>query len=146
MAELAALSLAGNIVQFVDFGIRLFRDLNELYKSPEGAKAEHLELEAVTTDLKCLAQNLQQTVGPSTQDDIALGKLAAGCEKLACELLGVLDKLKVKKEQNQKLASFQQVLILVLKEKDVRALEKRLEKYREQLSKRLIYFLRFVSA
>ena len=77
---------------------------------------------------------------------IALGKLAAGCEKLACELLGVLDKLKVKKEQNQKLASFQQVLILVLKEKDVRALEKRLEKYREQLSKRLIYFLRFVSA
>jgi hypothetical protein len=102
-------TVAGNIVQLVDFGIRLFRDLNELHKSPEGAKAEHLELETVTTDLKCLAQNLQQTVAPATQDDIALGKLAAGCEKLACELLGVLDKLKVKKEQNQKLASFQQV-------------------------------------
>jgi hypothetical protein len=39
MAELAALGLAGNIVQFVDFGIRLFRDLKELYKSPEGGKA-----------------------------------------------------------------------------------------------------------
>jgi hypothetical protein len=145
MAELAVLGLAGNIVQFVDFGIRLFRELKELYKSAEGAKAEHLALEAKTTDLKYLAQKLQQTVGPATQDDIALGKLAAGCEKLACELLGVLDKLKVKKEQTQKLASFQQVLIFVLKEKHVRALENRLEKYREQLANRLIYILRFVS-
>jgi hypothetical protein len=145
MAELAALGLAGNIVQFVDFGIKLFRHGKELYKSAEGGKAEHLELEAVTTDLKRLAQQLQQTVGPATQDDIALGKLAAGCEKLACELLEVLEKLKVKKEQNRKWESFQQALSLVLKEKDIRALEKRLEKYREQLGKRLIYILRFVS-
>jgi hypothetical protein len=123
-----------------------FSATSRSFTSPQKeARQEHLELEAVTTDLKCLAQKLQQTVGPATQDDIALGKLAAGCEKLACELLGVLDKLKVKKEQNKKLASLQQVLIFVLKEKDIQALEKRLEKYREQLAKRLIYFLRFVS-
>ncbi len=51
MAELAAIGLAGDIVQFIDFGIKLSRDFKEPYQSAEGRKARHLELEDVTIDL-----------------------------------------------------------------------------------------------
>jgi hypothetical protein len=144
MAELAALGLASNVVQFVDFGIKLFRDGKELYESAQGSIAEQRELQAVTADLRDIVQKLHPTVHPATQDDAALARLAADCEKLATELLGVLDKLKVKEGQNRKWVSFKQALALVLKEKEIRGLEQRLERYRDQLSKRLLYILRFV--
>jgi hypothetical protein len=144
MAELAAIGLAGNIVQFVDFGIKLSRDFRELYQSAEGGKAKHLELEDVTTDLESLCQKLQNTAIPATQDDGELRNLARGCAKLARELLAMLEKVKVNKERNPRLATFRQASKNIWKEKDICDLEERLGRYREQLNQRLVYILRYV--
>lgn len=141
MAELAAIGLAGNIVQFVDFGFKLSRDFKEIYQSAEGGKAKHLELEDVTTDLECLCQKLQNTTIPATQDSGELRDLARACAKLARELLAMLEKVKVNKERNPRLATFKQALKNIWKDKDISALEERLGRYREQLNQRLVYIL-----
>jgi hypothetical protein len=115
MAGLAALGLASNVVQFVDFGLKLFSEAHELYKSTQGSRNEDLELESITLDLKRLAQNLHSTAKPSpghsrprklSEDEATLQKLAIGCEELANELLKLLDDLKVKGPQNRKWKSF----------------------------------------
>jgi hypothetical protein len=144
MAELAAIGLAGNLVQFVDFGFKLSRDFKDLYQSAEGGKAKHLELEDVTIDLESLCQKLQESTSPAPQDDEELRDLARGCAKLARELLAMLEKVKVNKERNPKLATFKQALKNIWKDKDISDLEQRLGRYREQLNQRLIYILRCV--
>lgn len=142
MAELAAVSLASNIVGFIDFGLKLFREGKELYDSAEGASAKQLELDTVTSDLKTLMEELQPT-SHVTKDDAAIAKLALHCKNLANELLVVLARLKVKDGKNRKWGSFKQALKGVLKENDIRGLEIRIERYQKQLGQRLLYTLRY---
>jgi len=147
MAELAAIGLAGNIIQFVDFSIKLFRDGREIYRSAQGSKPEELELETVTEDFKSLSNQLHsslQSTQPLKLDDSKLQKLAAECEKLANELLGILGNLKINDQHNRKWESFKQALKRVLKEKEIRGLERRLDRLREDISSRLQYMLRYV--
>ena len=66
MDPLAALSLAGNIIQFVDFGGRLLGGAGEIYRSADGSLKVHDELELVATDLReqvagCGVQCLEMT-------------------------------------------------------------------------------------
>jgi hypothetical protein len=42
---LVALSLAGNIVQFIDFGIKATKTVRELYKSVDGTFQRFSEIE-----------------------------------------------------------------------------------------------------
>jgi hypothetical protein len=49
---LTALSLAGNIVQFVDFSTKLLAKGHELYKSADGTSVGYSELEAIAKDLQ----------------------------------------------------------------------------------------------
>jgi hypothetical protein len=153
MAELAALGLASNIVQFVDFGIKLFSEAREIYESAQDGRAEDLELETVTVDLKGFAQSLHASGKPSpgnpqpkklAADEIALQKLAISCEKLANELLKLLDDLKVKGQGNRKWKSFKQALNHVRREEKVNKLEERLEKFQRQITTHLVGILRFV--
>ena len=47
MDPVAALGLAGNIVQFVGFSCRVLQDTKSLYKSTTGASAENDVLEVI---------------------------------------------------------------------------------------------------
>jgi hypothetical protein len=150
MAELAALGLASNIVQFVDFGIKLFSEARDLCESAQESRTEDLELESVTLDLKKFAQSLHPTAQPGpapkslSADDIALQKLAISCEKLASELLKLLDDLKVKGQHNRRWKSFRQALRHVRKEEKINKLEERLERFQKQITTHLVGILRFV--
>ena len=44
---LAALALAGNLIQFVDFGRKLFSKSRELYRSSQDLSSENAELEKI---------------------------------------------------------------------------------------------------
>lgn len=153
MAELAALGLASNIVQFVDFGIKLFSEARDIYESAQDGREEDLELETVTVDLKGFARSLHTRGKPSpgnsrpkklSADELALQKLAISCEKLANELLKLLDDLKVKGQQNRKWKSFKAALRHVRKEDKINKLEERLEKFQRQITTHLVGILRFV--
>jgi hypothetical protein len=54
MDPLTALSVAGSVVQFADFGMKLFAEGRELYKSTRGILTANDELELVTVDFQAL--------------------------------------------------------------------------------------------
>ena len=130
LESLAALSLAGNIVQFVDFGCRLFSKSRELYGSSDGILAENVELEDIANSLTALSKGLK--VGSSqTQkesiDYITLRSLAKDCESIATALLEALRELKVKDPQ-KKLQCFRTALKRIWRSERIENVSKRLER------------------
>ena len=65
MEALSAVSLASNIVQFLEFGLRVLSKGNKIYRSVDGALEENLDLEVVTYDLVVIQTKLKCTPIPS---------------------------------------------------------------------------------
>jgi hypothetical protein len=59
MDPLSALSLAGTVVQFVEFGGKLLKEGRELYRSTTGSLTVNDELELVVVDLQALVAKLK---------------------------------------------------------------------------------------
>jgi hypothetical protein len=63
---LSALSIAGNIVQFIDFGSKLLNSSREVYHSAEGLSSNHQHLEQITQSLIDLNTKLSQNPATPT--------------------------------------------------------------------------------
>lgn len=152
MDPLTALSLAGTIVQFVDFGSKLLRDARGLYRSSSGALTANEELELVTADLRALIVKLRQSEtdydipGPLAKDkhddQLSFDKLCAGALSTAQELLGRLEELKVKGIRGSKWDAFQKAVKGLWTRKEVIELVERLERYKGALNSRILLSLR----
>ncbi|KAK8041692.1 hypothetical protein PG993_006215 [Apiospora rasikravindrae] len=108
MDALGALSVAGTIITFVDFGGKLLSNTRKIYKSKDGALSSIVDTEVVTSDLLILLQGLRRKLPenrppPKQQyslcggddDDEALDKICVRCVALAEELTVRLNKLKL---------------------------------------------------
>ena len=130
LESLAALSLAGNIVQFVDFGCRLFSKSRELYKSSDGVLAENAELENIANSLTALSKGLRvessQAEREST-DYTNLKALAKDCGNIATELLEALRELKVK-DPHKKLECFRTALKRIWRSEKIEKISERLDR------------------
>ena len=85
LESIAALNLAGNIIQFIDFGCRLFSKSRELYKSSDGVLAEDVELEIIANSLKTLSKGLTDGSPQAhllTADHANLVLLAESCKSV----------------------------------------------------------------
>jgi hypothetical protein len=150
MDPLTALSLAGNIVQFVDFSSKLLSAGRELYKSTTGSLTVNDEIELVTSDLLAIARKLR----PDQNLGLEFRQMCDEAVRLAQDLLRRLDKLKVKtrvedgvgkKElDKEKWKSAKQALASVWFSKDMTALVDRLSKIREAIETRILLSLRYV--
>lgn len=143
MAEVAGLAIAGNIIQFVELGIKLFTEGRQLYRSAEGASAEALELESITLALRRHAQVLHDSQPAQIKVKGDLQDISRDCEALATELLALLEKLKVKDTENRKWDSFKVAVASVVKKRKVAELEKRLTRLQALMSQFIIGDLRF---
>jgi len=101
MDPLSALGLAGNIVQFIDFGSKLVCKGRQIYKSSVGALDQHVDLEAITNDLVLLIAQIepskyrnQESDAPLEEDAVFL-KLTAVCNDVALTPLATMNSLKV---------------------------------------------------
>ena len=85
LESLAALSVASNIVQFIEFSCRIFSESLELYKSSEALVAENIELEAISSSLTRLSDDLLLTPynNQLSPDDSDLLVLANSCKRIA---------------------------------------------------------------
>jgi hypothetical protein len=95
---LTALSLVGNIVQFVDFSIKLLGKAHEIHNSTQGSLQENLDAETVAETIGALQIKLRIQDDDKNSDgklDESLERLCLGCDEIAKELLDVLDKFKV---------------------------------------------------
>jgi chromosome segregation ATPase len=142
---LSALSLAGTIVQFVDFTSKLVSNGCHIYGSANDASAENLELEAITKDLSQLNIRLKQRdrLGGLTQDEQSLEDLSNQCTQIADNLTVRLEKLKVEKDaKHRRWKSFRQALKSVWNEKDLNELAARLSGFRDQLQFHILVSLK----
>jgi hypothetical protein len=147
MDPLTALSVAGTIVQFVDYGTRLLSNARELYKSSAGTLDANNELELVTTDLQALITKLRASV-PLSEDQgdgepSSFETLCDEAAKVAEELLGRLDKLKNKKETHKIWHSLQKAEECEWSKKEIGELKTRLIGFREALETTVLFSIRY---
>lgn len=105
LEAIAALSLASNIVQFVEFGCRLFSESKDLYKSSSGSLREDDVLEEVANSLTRITNDLTSSSlkhhGPSSSmsDFVSLAK---SCQEIANEILDALSQLNTGRIQGKR--------------------------------------------
>ena len=149
MDPLSCLSIASNIVQFVDFGLQVVSKGNQIYRSVNGALAENLDLEIVTNDLLILQAKLRSFRNtPSyaeavSNDTRALEILSQACADLARKLL---EKLNMAKAQGRfrRWKSLRQALKSVWSKQDIDEMAKRLQGFRSELQLHILVTLKYV--
>ena len=114
MDPLSVVSLAGNIIQFVEFGSNLVCGSLDIYKSADGATSDNSELKLITEDLTGLCSKLIETLNLVDgrllpKADLDLLKLSRSCVALGGQLQQMLQSLKMK-SRNPKWDSVRQAL------------------------------------
>lgn len=90
MDPFSAFSLASSVIQFVDFGIKLFSKGRELYKSGSGALFINEEFGNVTTDLIRLCVGLLGICPLCVRQSVTCKKLIRRMELERTEVLNPL--------------------------------------------------------
>lgn len=148
MDPFTSLGLAGNIVQFVDFGWRLFHAAGEISSSALGSTYENQELGHIATHLQALCKKLRDSsrsdpvTGLSESADPELLTLARNCKSTGENLLMALQSLQAKDDGKAKRwKSFRVALKSVWKKKDIDSMCTLLEKYKSSVTLHLVHRL-----
>ncbi|KAG8534382.1 uncharacterized protein KY384_001227 [Bacidia gigantensis] len=145
MDPFSALGLAGNIIQFIDFGSKIVSSSFDIYKSVDGSSSVSRELISLTESLEESCDSLLEhqnsmTRHRSIKAEKDLLDLSRSCKELAEEFLGRLQSLKVN-GGNRKWQSLRQAVKSAWKEKESQVFAERLEKYRSQILLLLVQIL-----
>ena len=146
-----ALSLAANVVQFVDYALRLVSKGHQIYRNAEGSTDDNVNLEKIALDLRhingrlstslCECQNQPQD-GILVPEDGGLQDISHACQTIASSLITKLDALKVKGSKNRRWTSFMKALETVWKKDEIDNLARTLKAYREQMDTHILISLR----
>ncbi|KAH6683967.1 hypothetical protein B0J14DRAFT_458323, partial [Halenospora varia] len=131
MDPLTALGLAGNVVQFVDFGSKLLSSSVQLYKSTTGTLKVNDELELVAAEIKALTSKL------SSEEDLGANfqKICNETVDIANNILMRLDKLKIG-GKNRVWKSLWQAINVAWTAEELANLVDRLERLKRTVEKR----------
>lgn len=142
MEVLAAVSLAGNILQFIDFAGEVLTKCWKIYRSESSATEQNEEQEVITRDLKALSSRLQclRSTDPS---DPTMEKLCSQCNAVADELLAMLESFKTKGKRTT-LQSLEKSLKSTWSKDKVIQLKKRLDEFRQELEVHVLFELKYV--
>ncbi|KAF1973804.1 hypothetical protein BU23DRAFT_598687 [Bimuria novae-zelandiae CBS 107.79] len=136
MESLAAIGLAGNIVQFVSFSYALIAKSKEIYQSTSGASNDYIDLETISTDIRDLSRNIVSKQSSSQQ----LCDIARSCNTVAGDLLHAISQLQHKQSAPgsakgpTKWQSFRKALKSVWAKPHIDELKSRLEMLRDQVT------------
>jgi hypothetical protein len=154
MDPLTAVSLAGAIIQFVDFSSKLVSRGKELYRSSSGALEENVRIEEVTADLHALCLPLHTPSSSSTNAGlrcipdahrISLQKLAASCIEVSNKLMAALQELRIPANMTHKTwYAIKQSVANIFSKEEIAALRSTLEMLQQQLNTRLLAILGLV--
>ena len=138
MDPITAVSLAGTVIQFVDFTGKVISKSTEFYRSGRGEFAEHDDIETTAADLTKLNTQLKQT---TAVDDPDLQALCQACGDVADQLLAALAKVKVN-GKGQKWQSLRKALRSIWSKEEIGQLEQRLASFRSELNLRITIGMR----
>ncbi|KAL3487084.1 hypothetical protein BJX62DRAFT_241388 [Aspergillus germanicus] len=145
MEPLVAISLAGNIFQFIDFSSRVISGVTEVCFSASGMTAENASLSIFVKDLAAVTQNLAVVPAAAktkNENERLLYALAAQCCAFSEELDGVLWRLRVGDDNNGNNRNWKWKGLVMMwqsmrKEKQIDAMERRLNGFQSQILIRL---------
>jgi hypothetical protein len=173
MDPMTSLSLCANLIEVLNFSIKLVTKGVHIYKAADGALAENYDTEVLAIDLQNSNATLTQylygsetksksiisasstitlvesspALVPSDPDenDQELIDLCEACNKIAQELVAKLSRLKVQPgTRHREWKSARQALKSVWSKGEIDAVAARLKQYRDQLNTRILVSLRFV--
>lgn len=154
MAEaIAALSLAANIVQFIDFGGKVLSGGFKLYKNRPGGTVlgEANDTKIITQSLQRLIEDLNQPIKQSdspngvielSQTEVDLRNLAAKCIEIANELLNAISKVELQ-GKGGKWDVFRAALKHVLAEGKIERIRQRLDRFRQEIIVHILACFRY---
>ncbi|KAJ0117532.1 hypothetical protein J7T55_003950 [Diaporthe amygdali] len=132
-----AIGLASSIVAFIDVAFKIVRGTHEVYTSVNGATQINDHTGVVVGDLQRVTAELRSH--PQSSNDLDLVELASKCQELSDELLQLLHKFLPKTPG--KWQSFVATCRILRKQKEAASMEARLDRYRQQISERLLWLL-----
>jgi hypothetical protein len=136
----SALSLTGDIVQFVDFSIKVVDRISKVYRSSTGLTDEDLELLTSAQTLKHDAQALSHSPlldNADATNQKSLRELTAACDELSDDLINQLNDLRVR-EPSRKRARILQGIRAASRKSTVHDLVSRMSRLRDTLNTHLI--------
>ena len=142
MEPLAAVGLAGNIIQFLDFTRDTISKSRQIDTFISGTLKEYADLEDLTTHLKYLSGRIQSSSEPV---DLVLEQLCSRCIEVAEELLEALESLGVK-GKHMRFPSIRKALKVLWGREKLRILEERLAGFRHELNLHITVELRYHSS
>ena len=144
---LSALSLASNVVQFIDFGSRLISEIQEIRQSASGLTKENIDFlftaEAFRRKSDILFANPTDGIGSSSLplSRSALQEFVVPCRQVSDELIAILEGLKVM-EPRKRQQSFRQALRSITKRRKIKELVAKMGILRKLVDSHLITILR----
>ncbi|MCJ1334366.1 hypothetical protein MMC10_011075, partial [Thelotrema lepadinum] len=140
MDPLSSLSLAGNVLQFIQFTFALLNSTKKLYNSPSGTSGDSQHLEDVHKRLLEFSVQLQGPAVPTTGSANGLlnasdlRRTAETCKQDCQKLLDTVDKLRVKSGTKRKWwQSFAKAMHEVWVSDDLESLKKRIDDSRTSM-------------
>lgn len=94
MDGLSAVSLAGNVAQFLEYGIRLVTTASDIAKSARGVSSEVSEMEAILSNLNHTLSAVKTDHADNRHDE-TLRKLVDNCLELSLQLTSIIRSLQL---------------------------------------------------
>jgi len=140
METLAAIGLAGNIVQFIHFSASLVAKARDIHQSASKEPKELEEIQAITQDLTKIKNDIQK----QSPRRGSLREIVGLCDEVAAELLSALQELQKVNPAipSTKWKSFRQALKSVLGKDRIAALQSRMSNLRDQVILHMISGIR----
>src|SRR5215471_2631335 len=132
------LSAAACIIQVIDIASRLVAKGAQLHRSTNGQLVEHQELATISLSLSDNAEKIRRSLAVQrrernlTKVELEQEQIGKNCQHVAAELLDVLRRLMVR-GRRCRWRSFRQALLTIWHEDKIQSLERRLDRFRQQM-------------
>lgn len=140
MDALAAISLASNVAQFVEYAIRFTRLAHKFASSDSGPISEHEGITAITNSMA----EAMKGINPDSAD-AALNSFASQCLAVTANVHNIVNELSKKPEGNF-ILSLHKTGRTPYKQKEIQELSDLLSSMRSQVSQHLLTLIRSVLA
>lgn len=148
MDGLSAVSLAGNVAQFLEYGVRLVRTTREIATSTLGISQEVAELELILNDLDATMTLLKGPDNLGNNDhhsDETLRDLVENCHSLIPNITRIIERLQLKKNggsrPRQAYGAIRKAAQTLYKKGEMDQLSNRLFSLRSQISAHMILLI-----
>lgn len=140
MEALAAISLASNVAQFVEYAVQFTKLAHKFASSDSGPISEHEGIIAITNSMA----EAMKAINPDNTDK-ALSNLASQCLVVAADVQNLVSELSKKPEDNL-IRSLHKAGKTMYKQKEIQELSEMLSNMRAQVSHHLLALIRSVLA